>query len=173
MAQQKQQAAAPASPGFSLSPKTQSMILWGLFALWAVLVCVGIAHHEQWRDEGSDWLTVRHVGIGELFGTMIPQIGHPPLYYLIMYPLGNLGLPLVTVNITCAIIMALGAATQHQVTFTDGMPVDRNFYSYQLPRITDIPPPAPSFAGAKNLEQFTPPLRYSQRLTRRCAGSLW
>ena len=39
-----------------------------------------------------------------------------------------------------SIVMALGAATQHQVTFKDGMPVDKNFYSYQLPRITDIPP---------------------------------
>ncbi|GAB3951158.1 xanthine dehydrogenase family protein molybdopterin-binding subunit [Spirosoma harenae] len=39
-----------------------------------------------------------------------------------------------------SIVMALGAATQHQVTFKDGIPVDKNFYSYQLPRITDIPP---------------------------------
>lgn len=39
-----------------------------------------------------------------------------------------------------AIVMALGAATQHQVTFKDGMAVDKNFYSYQLPRINDIPP---------------------------------
>ncbi|QMW03989.1 molybdopterin cofactor-binding domain-containing protein [Spirosoma foliorum] len=39
-----------------------------------------------------------------------------------------------------AIVMGLGAATMHQVTFQDGIPVDKNFYSYQLPRITDIPP---------------------------------
>lgn len=39
-----------------------------------------------------------------------------------------------------SIVMALGAATQHQVTFKNGIPVDKNFYSYQLPRITDIPP---------------------------------
>ena len=39
-----------------------------------------------------------------------------------------------------SIVMALGAATQHEVTFKDGIPVDKNFYSYQLPRITDIPP---------------------------------
>ncbi|WP_460947917.1 molybdopterin cofactor-binding domain-containing protein [Spirosoma daeguense] len=39
-----------------------------------------------------------------------------------------------------SIVMALGAATHHQVTFKDGIPVDKNFYSYQLPRITDIPP---------------------------------
>ena len=39
-----------------------------------------------------------------------------------------------------SIVMALGAATQHQVTFKDGIPVDKNFYSYQLPRINEIPP---------------------------------
>ena len=85
----------------------KARILWILFAIWAILVAVGISYHEQWRDEGSDWLTVRHVGIGELFGTMIPQIGHPPLWYFLMYPLGNMGLPLVTVNIVCAVVMAL------------------------------------------------------------------
>lgn len=111
MAQQKQQAPPSAnttgSSGFSVPPRTRKLILWGLFALWAVLVCVAITHHESWRDEGSDWLTVRHVSIAELFGTMIPQIGHPPLWYFLMYPLGNMGLPLVTVNIVSAVVMAI------------------------------------------------------------------
>ncbi len=88
-------------------PAWQHRVLWGIFAVWAVLVAIGIANHEQWRDEGSDWLTVRHVSISELFGTMIPQIGHPPLWYFLMYPLGNMGLPLVTVNIVSALIMAV------------------------------------------------------------------
>lgn len=46
----------------------------------------------------------------------------------------------VKAQVEGSIVMALGAATQHEVTFKDGMAVDRNFYSYQLPRITDIPP---------------------------------
>jgi len=101
------QATEPKPSAPYLSPGMQRRILWVLFAIWAVLVTVGIAYHEQWRDEGSDWLTVRHVGIGELFGKMIPQIGHPPLWYFLIYPLGNMGLPLVTVNIVCAVIMAI------------------------------------------------------------------
>ena len=36
--------------------------------------------------------------------------------------------------------MALGAATIHQVKFKDGKAVDNNFSTYQMPRITDIPP---------------------------------
>ncbi|HKO80989.1 MAG TPA: molybdopterin cofactor-binding domain-containing protein [Chitinophagaceae bacterium] len=38
-----------------------------------------------------------------------------------------------------SIVMALGAATIHEVLFKDGMTVDKNFYSYKMPRITDTP----------------------------------
>lgn len=108
MSKSKQAAAPPPStPSFTLSEGAKNRILWILYAIWAVLVIVGISYHEQWRDEGSDWSTVRHTGIVELFKTMLPQIGHPPDWYLLMYPLGNMGLPLVTVNIVCALIMAL------------------------------------------------------------------
>ena len=103
----QQQAPVPPKASFTLSESLKNRILWILFGIWAIMVSVGINFHEQWRDEGSDWLTVRHVSIKELFGTMIPQIGHPPMWYFLMYPLGNMGLPLVTVNIVCAIIMAI------------------------------------------------------------------
>jgi len=39
-----------------------------------------------------------------------------------------------------SIVMALGAATIHEITFNDGMVVEKNFYAYKMPRITDIPP---------------------------------
>jgi isoquinoline 1-oxidoreductase beta subunit len=39
-----------------------------------------------------------------------------------------------------AIVMALGAATIHEVTFKDGMTEQKNFYNYPMPRINDIPP---------------------------------
>ena len=38
-----------------------------------------------------------------------------------------------------SVIMALGAATIHEMTFEDGMAVEKNFYAYQMPRINDIP----------------------------------
>ena len=46
----------------------------------------------------------------------------------------------VHAQIEGAIVMALGAATMHEVKFKDGMAVDNNFSTYQMPRITDIPP---------------------------------
>lgn len=39
-----------------------------------------------------------------------------------------------------SIIMALGAATMHEVTFTDGLADQKNFYEYIMPRIADAPP---------------------------------
>jgi isoquinoline 1-oxidoreductase beta subunit len=39
-----------------------------------------------------------------------------------------------------SIVMALGAATIHEITFKDGMTEQKNFYAYNMPRINDIPP---------------------------------
>ncbi|MES2648172.1 MAG: molybdopterin cofactor-binding domain-containing protein [Bacteroidota bacterium] len=39
-----------------------------------------------------------------------------------------------------SIVMALGAATQHETTFKDGLAVQQNFYAYNMPRINEIPP---------------------------------
>ena len=36
--------------------------------------------------------------------------------------------------------MALGSATIHEITFEDGMTVQKNFYAYQMARIADVPP---------------------------------
>lgn len=46
----------------------------------------------------------------------------------------------VRAQIEGSIVMGLGAATNHQVTFKDGMAVDRNFSTYPMPRINEIPP---------------------------------
>ena len=36
-------------------------------------------------------------------------------------------------------VMALGAATTHEITFKDGTVEQQNFYSYPMPRINDVP----------------------------------
>jgi len=38
-----------------------------------------------------------------------------------------------------SILMALGAATKHEITFKDGLVEQRNFYNYLMPRIYDMP----------------------------------
>lgn len=39
-----------------------------------------------------------------------------------------------------SIVMALGAATNHEITFKDGLTQQSNFYNYIMPRINEIPP---------------------------------
>jgi isoquinoline 1-oxidoreductase beta subunit len=47
---------------------------------------------------------------------------------------------IVNAQVEGAIVMALGAATIHEITFKDGLVQQNNFYDYPMPRITDIPP---------------------------------
>ncbi len=47
---------------------------------------------------------------------------------------------IIKAQIEGSVIMALGAAMLHEVTFKDGMAEQKNFYAYNLPRITDAPP---------------------------------
>jgi isoquinoline 1-oxidoreductase beta subunit len=39
-----------------------------------------------------------------------------------------------------SIVMALGAATMHEIIFDDGLTVQKNFHAYRMPRIHEIPP---------------------------------
>ncbi|TDQ08705.1 xanthine dehydrogenase family protein molybdopterin-binding subunit [Pedobacter metabolipauper] len=47
---------------------------------------------------------------------------------------------IIKAQVEGSIVMALGAATIHEITFKDGLVEQRNFYDYKMPRITDIPP---------------------------------
>jgi len=47
---------------------------------------------------------------------------------------------IITAQVEGSVVMAIGAATIHEITFKDGMVEQRNFYDYKMPRITDIPP---------------------------------
>lgn len=47
---------------------------------------------------------------------------------------------IIRAQVEGSIVMALGAATIHEITFADGKVQQRNFYDYKMPRITDIPP---------------------------------
>lgn len=46
---------------------------------------------------------------------------------------------IIEAQIEGSIIMGLGAAVFHEMTFTDGMADQQNFYSYNMPRIYDMP----------------------------------
>ena len=47
---------------------------------------------------------------------------------------------IIKAQVEGSIIMGLGAAAMHEITFKDGMTVEKNFYAYNLPRIKNTPP---------------------------------
>ncbi len=47
---------------------------------------------------------------------------------------------IIKAQVEGAVIMALGAATVHEITFKEGVAEQQNFYNYTMPRFTDIPP---------------------------------
>ncbi|MBE7175814.1 MAG: xanthine dehydrogenase family protein molybdopterin-binding subunit [Mucilaginibacter polytrichastri] len=47
---------------------------------------------------------------------------------------------IIAAQVEGSIVMALGAATIHEITFKNGLVEQKNFYNYPMPRIADIPP---------------------------------
>jgi isoquinoline 1-oxidoreductase beta subunit len=47
---------------------------------------------------------------------------------------------IIKAQVEGSVIMALGAATMHEILFEDGLTVQKNFYEYAIPRIGDTPP---------------------------------
>lgn len=46
---------------------------------------------------------------------------------------------IIKAQVEGAIVMALGAATLHEIHFDDGMVVEKNFYAYNMPRMSNLP----------------------------------
>lgn len=47
---------------------------------------------------------------------------------------------IIKAQVEGSIVMALGAAAIHEITFKDGLVEQKNFYDYKMPRISDAPP---------------------------------
>jgi isoquinoline 1-oxidoreductase subunit beta len=46
---------------------------------------------------------------------------------------------IIKAQVEGSVLMAIGAATIHEITFKDGLTVQKNFNTYLMPRITDMP----------------------------------
>jgi len=73
----------------------------------------------------------------------------------------------VKAQIEGSIVMALGAAVTHETHFSDGKAVEKNFDTYRMPRINDMPAvdihimendEKPGGAGEPGLPPFAPAL---------------
>ena len=46
---------------------------------------------------------------------------------------------IIKAQVEGSVVMALGAATIHEITFKDGLVEQHNFYDYLMPRMSDVP----------------------------------
>lgn len=84
-----------------------SNILKAVLLIYIAAVLYGIVNHESWGDEAQPWLLVRDNDLIGLF-RLLPAEGHPPLWYLIIFPFAHLGLPYTMVKWIAGIIMIAG-----------------------------------------------------------------
>jgi len=106
-------AVGDASPGghAGSSALRGGILLPGLIvAAYGALVLYGVSIHEPWFDEAQAWLLVRDSSLWELLSVRLRYEGHPPLWYLLVYPLARLGAPFESVGLVSAAAGVLGTA---------------------------------------------------------------
>lgn len=101
-----------------------------------------------WKKKGKN--SGFGLAITECFGTTVAQVvkvskkKDTPLKIDKVWAVVDCGWyvnpDIIHAQVEGAIVMGLGAATIHEITFKDGLVEQRNFYDYKMPRITDIPP---------------------------------
>ena len=62
------------------------------FAVYAIITFIGACQHECWYDEAQAWCIARDNDIPGLIQALRFE-GHPPLWYLILFPFVKLGCP--------------------------------------------------------------------------------
>lgn len=106
-------------------------------------------------EEVSGWKNRKHkegygVAITECFGTTVGQVvkvsrdGDRKVRIDQVWAVVDCGWYVnpdtIRAQVEGSIVMALGAATIHEIRFKDGMVTQKNFYAYNMPRIYDTPP---------------------------------
>lgn len=88
--------------------KNKLPLLWAVFAAYSVLTLLGALNHEVWLDEAQAWVILRDAPLSEL-PYILKVEGHPPLWYLILYPFVKLGFPADYVSLISWFFMTAGA----------------------------------------------------------------
>lgn len=88
--------------------KTKYVLMWGIFAVYAGVTMLGALHHEVWLDEAQAWVILRDTPFSDLLYRLNVE-GHPPLWYLILYPFVKMGFPTDYVSLISWFFMVIGA----------------------------------------------------------------
>ncbi len=88
--------------------KNRIFLLWGIFAAYSVLTLICALNHEVWLDEAQAWVILRDCPLTEIPYRLKVE-GHPPLWYLVLFPFVKLGFPAEYMSLISWFFMALGA----------------------------------------------------------------
>lgn len=90
-----------------------------VFIIYSALILFGVLHHESWADEAQSWLIARDNNLSGIL-RLLPSEGHPPLWYLLLYPVTHLGLPYESIKWLTAII---AIAAVYLLLFRTNIPI--------------------------------------------------
>ena len=79
-----------------------------IFAFYAAATFIGALTHEIWFDEAQAWCIIRDNDIAGIL-QVLQYEGHPPLWYLVLYPFAKLGapctvMPFISWTISCVTV---------------------------------------------------------------------
>lgn len=69
-----------------------------VLAAYIAVLCLAIPHYLPWEDEGRAWTAARSFRIYDLVFHVLRYEGHPPVWYLILFPLIKLHFPFAYIN---------------------------------------------------------------------------
>jgi hypothetical protein len=96
--------AAPRKPVFAGLERKELAVL----AAYVLMLVFTLFFYQQSEDEGQAWIITRTYGLGELLFHMLRILGHPALYYLLLWVPAHLGAPLTWLNWPFALIATTG-----------------------------------------------------------------
>lgn len=77
------------------------------FVAYALLLAVGVMQHVPWSDEAGPWVMAREAGWGDV-QHYFSYSGHPPLWFMVLFPLARAGLPIEAMQwVNAAIALAV------------------------------------------------------------------
>jgi hypothetical protein len=75
-----------------------SVVDWAVLAAYFAVLCLGLSHYLPWEDEGRAWIDARFFGLFNLVFHVLRYEGHPPIWYLILWPLAHAHVPFYFIN---------------------------------------------------------------------------
>lgn len=55
----------------------------------ACIILYAVSKHEPWADEAQSWLIARDLPYSRMIFSELRYVGHPALWYTILWPLGH------------------------------------------------------------------------------------